>query len=126
MEPSMTKKIESHDEKSWDEWDDGTLGRSAEHAKLSTAIDEEGLNETLGLQSINIRMPKDLLDDLKRIATINGIGYQPLMKQVLQRFVTCEMKQMLRDAADREAARKQIDAELPKTEPSKAPSKKRA
>nr|WP_324258296.1 hypothetical protein [Cellvibrio fontiphilus] len=122
----MTNQIKQYEDKDWEEWDNGTYGTSAEHAQISTAIDEESLNESLALQSINIRMPKDLLDDLKRIATINGIGYQPLMKQVLQRFVTCEMKQMLRDAADREVARKKIDAELSQDEPGKTRTKKRA
>ncbi len=122
----MSNKMKQYEDQNWEEWDNGTYGTSAEHAQISTAIDEESLNESLALQSINIRMPKDLLDDLKRIATINGIGYQPLMKQVLQRFVTCEMKQMLRDAADREAARQQIDADLLQNEPGKSRAKKRA
>jgi predicted DNA binding CopG/RHH family protein len=113
----MTIKTKNNETDLLNEWDYGTLGQSADFAEVSNAIDEESLNESLCLQSINIRMPKDLLDDLKRIATLNGIGYQPLMKQVLQRFVTCEMKQLLRDAADREAARKKMDSQIEQTKP---------
>lgn len=39
-------------------------------------------------------MEVDLLNSLKAIATFRGLGYQPLMRQVLQRFVDSELKQI--------------------------------
>ena len=112
--------LQDYENESWDEWDNGTLGQSAEYAKISEALDEVMIDEALELQSISIRMPKGLLDDLKRIATIHSTGYQPLMKQVLQRFVTCEMKQILRDTADKAKARSVIESEkLMSNEPMK-------
>jgi len=93
------------DDKDWSEWDDGTLGQSLEHAAVSD-IDPLAIDSALNLQSISIRMPTDLLDDIKAIAAINGVGYQPLIKQVLKRFVLCEMKQILRDQADLVEGRK--------------------
>jgi predicted DNA binding CopG/RHH family protein len=99
-----------YENETWEEWDNGTFGQSEEHVRVSS-VDQNLIDESLSLQSISIRMPKDLLEDLKLIAGIHGVGYQPLIKQLLQRFVTCELKQMLRDKADREAARKALAEE---------------
>lgn len=63
-------------------------------AELSMAIDD-----ALGLQPISIRLQKDLLDNLKALAKLNGLGYQPLIRQVLTRWVDCELKHMLREKA---------------------------
>lgn len=94
-------------DETYDNWDDGSLGQSLVNAKASS-LDVKTVSDALAMQSINIRMPKGLLEDLKVIAEINNIGYQPLIKQVLQRFVTCEMKQIMRDMADKEQARRAI------------------
>lgn len=67
-----------------DAWEKGILGLDEKHAKLSSSVDENKLDDSLGLQSISIRMQKSLLEDLKFIAKHNGIGYQPLMKQILR------------------------------------------
>lgn len=96
----------------WEEWDNGDFGRDEAYVEACTSVDEKAIDDALELQSINIRMPKDLLEDLKRIALINNIGYQPLMKQVLQRFVTSEMKIILRDLAERKTARDAMDKEI--------------
>lgn len=95
-----------------DDWEDGHLGRDIDYASVSTSVNEAALDEALCLQSINIRMPKSLLDDLKAIATLENIGYQPLMKQVLQRFVTCEMKRIVREEAEKIVARKVIKEKI--------------
>lgn len=63
-------------------------------AELSAALDE-----ALELQPISIRLQKDLLENLKALAKLNGLGYQPLIRQVLTRWVDCELKSMLREKA---------------------------
>lgn len=63
-------------------------------AELSMAIDD-----ALDLQPISIRLQRDLLDNLKALAKLNGLGYQPLIRQVLTRWVDCELKHMLREKA---------------------------
>lgn len=78
-------------------WDDGTLGASEEFVRVSTDLDEDTVNRTLDLHPISIRLQKSLIDDLKHIAAINGIGYQPLVRQVLSRFVESEKKKLLRE-----------------------------
>lgn len=106
------KNIRDYENETWDEWDNGDLGRDEQFVEACAVVDEKVIDDALELQSINIRMPRELLDDLKRIALINNIGYQPLMKQVLQRFVTSEMKIILRDLAEQKAARVAIDEQL--------------
>ena len=93
----MTKhsKIPASDEA----WENGELGRDAEHAKQAGEDIESQIDEALELQLISIRLQKSLIDDFKYIATLNGIGYQPLMRQVLKRFADCEKKRILRERA---------------------------
>lgn len=109
MNKSMAEQFIDDD---LDQWEDGALGNDADHAVISASINEDALDEALCLQSITIRIQKGLLDDLKTIATLEGIGYQPLMKQALQRFVTCEMKRRLREEADKIEARKLMKADI--------------
>lgn len=81
-------------------WEEGLLGRSEAHVKVSdpaSALDlERELNEALELQPISIRLNKSLIEDLKMIAELAGLGYQPLIRQVLTRFTDCEKKRLLR------------------------------
>ena len=79
-------------------WESGKLGRSEEFVRKSNN-NGEMLDDKLGLQMISIRLQKSLIEDLKDIAEINGIGYQPLMKQILKRFVDAEKKKILREMA---------------------------
>jgi hypothetical protein len=52
-----------------------------------------GINKTFK------RVEKSLIEDLKAIARINGLGYQPLMRQILTRFAEAEKRQMLMERA---------------------------
>lgn len=80
-------------------WEEGQLGNDKDHAKVATENIEAKIDESLELQLISIRLQKSLIEDFKFIATLNGIGYQPLMRQVLHRFVDCEKKRILREKA---------------------------
>ncbi|MBD2859975.1 hypothetical protein IB286_13280 [Spongiibacter sp. KMU-158] len=91
-----TKKIAGTTEN----WESRILGADEKYAKPSTDKSaKKALNDSLGMQMISIRFQKSLLEELKMIADINGIGYQPLIKQVLQRFVDAEKKDLLRKKA---------------------------
>ena len=35
-----------------------------------------------------------MIDDLKAIAALHGIGYQPMIKQILARFIESEQKML--------------------------------
>jgi hypothetical protein len=91
----MTKpKIEGSDE-AWDEA--GPLGNDFAHVQpLKEDIDAQ-IDEALELQLISIRLQKSLIEDFKAIAALRHVGYQPLMRQVLNRFVECEKKQILQE-----------------------------
>jgi hypothetical protein len=99
----MTKpsKIPSSDEA----WDSGQLGRDGEFASVAPLEDgfEQKLDESLDLQLISIRLQKSLIEDFKMIAHLNGLGYQPLMRQILTRFVECEKKRIVREAVEEKA-----------------------
>jgi len=79
-------------------WEDGVLGRDEEFVS-AVDIDQSLLDESVGLKSISVRMPVSLIEDLKYIGQIHGLGYQPLMKQVLNRFVEAEKKRVLKQIA---------------------------
>jgi predicted DNA binding CopG/RHH family protein len=86
-----TPKIASTDEA----WDSAELGASEEHAKAVNRGLEAEVDASLGLQAISIRLPKQLIDAYKLIAAHHGIGYQPLMRDILQRFVPEGLKEVL-------------------------------
>lgn len=90
----MAKKIQSTDKN----WDNGALGQSEEHA-VPSGNTEHRLNEALAMQSISIRLDKSLIEELKLIADINGLGYQPLIRRVLHRFTNSEMKKLVTENA---------------------------
>lgn len=45
------------------------------------------VDDSLGLQVITIRLQKTLIEDLKELARKEGLGYQPLMRQILTKAV---------------------------------------
>lgn len=79
-------------------WEERTLGADEKFVEVVDQVEEELINEAAGTQLISIRMSKCMIEDFKMIASLNGsIGYQTLMKQILQRFVDSEKKRILRE-----------------------------
>jgi hypothetical protein len=67
-------------------------GRGIKHSKV---VDEKigtQIDEALGLQSISIRLEKDLIESYKLLVTKYDMGYQPLMREALKKFVEGEFK----------------------------------
>lgn len=85
----MSDKIKSTPEA----WESGELGQDEKYVKKAD-VDESTLEESLELQMISIRLQKSLIDDLKNFAQLEELGYQPLIKRVLQRFVDGEKKRI--------------------------------
>ena len=100
------KKIESTDEA----WEDRTLGSSDGHVVVAGDEHMTALDDALGLQSISIRLPKQMIEQYKLIAHFHGVGYQPLMRDVMARFVPGALIEIL--AAEKEKAEK-MQNELP-------------
>lgn len=88
---NTTKMIESTDEA----WEAGVLGGDRAHAKMASVELNDAIDASLGLQAISIRLPKQLIDAYKLIGAHHGIGYQPLMRDILQRFVPEGLREVL-------------------------------
>lgn len=93
---SKIKTTESVQEKEC-AWESGQLGTSIEHARPAPDGHSAVLDESLAMQLISVRLPKELIDDLKYLASKEGLGYQPLMRRVLMRFVAHEFKNIAQD-----------------------------
>ncbi|MEO3691471.1 hypothetical protein [Roseateles paludis] len=98
-------------EASADDWGPtGALGNDPAHvrkAEESTKVDD-----LLELHPISIRFTKELVRDLKAIAQLNGMGYQPLIREICKRFVDAEKRAILRDQAVRRQKELEIERDL--------------
>ncbi len=92
-------------------WDSRQLGADENYVAKASCDQEAAIDDALELQPVSIRLQKDMIEKLKTIASHNGISYQPLIRQVLTRFVEAEMKLMLRNTyIELEEAKKQLAA----------------
>lgn len=73
----------------------GDTTRPADPAQQTTGIMPPEfaalVDESLGLKPISLRLSKQLYERLRIIAEVRGIGYQPLMREVLNEFARNEM-----------------------------------
>jgi predicted DNA binding CopG/RHH family protein len=97
-----------------EEWEEGRLGADINFAKKAPAELEKQVEDALGLKLISIRLPSNLIDAFKLLAEIEGVGYQPLMRDVLARYADSELKQIARTVSpeDVERARNMIPEEV--------------
>ena len=91
-------------------WESGHLGRDEQYAQVAVGS-KEAVDDALGLQLISIRLQKGLLNDLKRIADHHGIGYQPMIRDLLNRFASAEIKKILVERLEQIKVEEQQDAE---------------
>lgn len=91
-----------------DPWESGQLGRSEAHIVVASPEVEAALDNALDLQAISVRLQQSLIKDLKLIARYHGIGYQPLMRDALNRFARFELREMAETMQKVESARSQI------------------
>lgn len=100
-------------EESADDWGPaGTMGNDPAH--VVHAEESKNVDELLGMHPISIRLPKELVRDLKAIAQLNGMCYQPLIRTVCQRFVEAERRAILRDRAVRRQQELERERDLAK------------
>jgi predicted DNA binding CopG/RHH family protein len=106
-------KIETFADTDIDAWDSRALGQDELYVERVDASFESSLDNAVNLQMISIRLQKSLIEDLKLIAKANGVGYQPLIRDVLTRFAHCEIKQIIKDTLKRreEEEKKRLEAE---------------
>lgn len=82
----MGFRPEPPDDEDEEAWDNKDLGASAEHVRKSSREREDEVDEKLGLKMISIRLQAELIEKMKTLAEQDGIGYQPLIRQVLNRY----------------------------------------
>ena len=76
-------------------WESRALGADEVHVGVADQSYETALDDALELQSISIRLPKQLINQYKLIAHFHKVGYQPLMRDVMARFVPNALKEIL-------------------------------
>jgi uncharacterized protein (DUF4415 family) len=76
-------------------WDSRLLGASATHVAVADSAHEQALDKAMELQSISIRLPQQLIEQYKLIAHFHGVGYQPLMRDVLTRYVPDALQEII-------------------------------
>ena len=91
-------------------WEYGELGRDEAHVRVADAAEEAALDEALCMQLISVRLQAGLIKDLKLIAGYHGIGYQPLLRDVLNRFARAELRTIAENHTKTEAARAKVTA----------------
>jgi hypothetical protein len=82
-----------------DAWESGQLGTDKKHAKQAPAELQAAIDDAIGMQPISIRLPRSTIQAYKELASIHGVGYQPLMRDAICRFAEAEMKRLLAGAA---------------------------
>lgn len=100
-------------------WDERTLGADEAYVAVADATHEHALEDALQLQAVSIRLPRELIKQYKLIGHFHGKGYQPLMRDVLARFVPHALKEILE-----EETKKAVEADTAKSK--KAPLLKKA
>lgn len=88
-------------------WESRALGVEESHVQVADDCHQAALDDALGLQSISIRLPKQLINQYKLIAHFHGVGYQPLMRDVMARFVPNALKEILE--AEQEKASQAVE-----------------
>ena len=109
----MTNKIPSTPEA----WESGPLGKDAAYTEKHTETEAERLaiDDAFGLKAISIRLEAELIESYKAVAKHYGMGYQPLMRQALHRFVESELKKIALDAMQKDEPSREIEfPNLPK------------
>ncbi|WP_423185340.1 hypothetical protein ACO1PK_09165 [Alishewanella sp. d11] len=103
-------KQPTYDESQDVKWDDGTYGTSEEHVRKAELPDEmmAQFDKAASMTLISIRLQDELIKDLKEVAALHGIGYQPMVRQLLKRFVVAEKKIL---AARNEAMQIKVDSQ---------------
>lgn len=108
-------------------WDERALGADTNFVEVVDEQTESIIDEASGTQLISIRMQKSMIEDFKLIASLNGeIGYQTLMKQILQRFIDSEKKIIFRELVAEKLKEQQQPATVTQVQTKRRSASKKA
>ncbi len=68
-------------------WETRQLGADPKYVRRVSRKKSKEIDAALGLQAISVRLQKELVEQLKTIAKEEGLGYQPLIRHILTRYV---------------------------------------
>ena len=88
-----------------------SYGRDEKYIRRSSVEQEMELDKSLDLKPISIRLQNSLIEKLKFIARFHGIGYQPLVRDLLNRFVSHEFVNIAKQLQDQEEAEQALSDE---------------
>jgi hypothetical protein len=109
-----------------DPWEDRTIGAEEQFVEVAPDINA-AVDAALDLHPISIRLQNNLIDNLKALAHLHGLGYQPLIRQVLTRWVDSEVKVMIAQRANQIEAKAEVAAKKALTKkPTDGPRPKKA
>jgi hypothetical protein len=97
-------------------WEDGTLGTNPATVRLAGKEHEDALDVALGMKAISIRMPIAVIEAYKLVALHHGVGYQPLMRDILSRWAKEGMREVM-ESLDKQAAQADKRLQPMETEP---------
>lgn len=87
-------------------WENGEFGMDIKYARTTNKKIGAQIDEALGLQMISIRLEKELIESYKLLGTKYDMGYQPLMREALKRFVEGEFKMIASEVLEKQNAAK--------------------
>ena len=76
-------------------WESRELGAGDDSDVVAPSEISERLDKVTKTKAISIRLPIQLIEQLKLIAKANGVAYQPMTRDVLERFAVAEMQMLL-------------------------------
>jgi predicted DNA binding CopG/RHH family protein len=68
-------------------WEKGELGRDAKHMKVVSKEETQKFIDAKESYATSIRLPKELVNNLKILAKKDGLNYQTYLKMILTRHV---------------------------------------
>ena len=73
------------------DWEDGDYGKNKKYMVRATPEEENKINEILGKKknqkNYSIKMPEEMVNKLKAIASEKNIGYQTLIKIIASDYI---------------------------------------
>ena len=99
----ITNEKPKKNEAAQDAWEGGKLGRDSKYAVAASKEHGDQIDDALGLQMISIRLDRELIDTFKLLGGKYQMGYQPLMREALKRFVDGELKMVALEALEKQS-----------------------
>lgn len=91
-----------------DLWETRALGCDENFVERAPVDLKKEIDSALGMQMVSMRLQSQLVEALKVIADYRGIGYQPLIRDVLGRFAKSEIIQIAKELQEYQRANEAV------------------